>query len=330
MDNLVSIVIPVYNMEKYLTKCLESAVNQTYGNIEILCIDDGSTDNSAAIIRSFSEKDSRIKYFYQENRGLSAVRNVGMEKSLGDYILFLDSDDYLHTRAVERMLKAAVSTEADIVCSEIERVCDSNADIYCKINNNEITNISYEDMYVKYKCGFIVNGNMYKRELLNGKYFLEEMLNGEDSVFMLQVLLVAKKIVFVDDVCYFYCLARTDSLSRNVNYRFSMSYLVEAAAYCYEIANKADNDVLKTVYIKGLYSTLFEHRIRCKNTDCEKETKRKINKFGRKYLKALKSDGGVPFAEKAAIVISFRVPAMYKVFRVIKDPTMLKVYLQRG
>lgn len=200
MDNLVSIVIPVYNMGKYLTKCLESAVNQTYGNIEIVCIDDGSTDNSAAIIRSFSEKDGRIKYLYQENRGLSAVRNVGMEKSHGEYILFLDSDDYLHTRAVERMLKAAVSTEADIVCSEIERVPDSNADIYCKINNNEITDISYEDMYLKYKCGFIVNGNMYKRELLNGYYFLEEMLNGEDSVFMLQVLLVAKKL-FLSAMC---------------------------------------------------------------------------------------------------------------------------------
>lgn len=328
MNILVSIIIPVYNMEKYLTYCLESATNQTYKNIEIVCIDDGSTDKSANIIRSFSDKDKRVKYFYQKNKGLSAVRNLGMELARGEYILFLDSDDYLHYQAVERMVNAA-SIGADLICSEIKQVYDSNADIYCKIKNDSVADISFEDMFVKNKCGFIVNGNMYRRDLISGQSFIVEMTNGEDSVFMLQVLLVAKKIVFVNDICYYY-LVRNDSISRDLNYKYSMSWLVDAAAYCYDIAYKADIDILKTIYIRGIYSTLFEHRIRCRNSDCEKEVKKKIKTVGKKYIKALVSDTGIPFVEKAAILIAFVFPVMYKVFRVMKDPSMLKVYLQRG
>ena len=95
MNPLVSVIIPVYNVEKYLRRCLNSVIDQEYKNIEIILVNDGSTDNSLEIAISYKEKDKRIKVFSQENQGLSAARNMGLDKSHGEYITFIDSDDYV-------------------------------------------------------------------------------------------------------------------------------------------------------------------------------------------------------------------------------------------
>lgn len=105
MSVLVSVVVPVYNLEKYIENCLKSIVAQTYKNLEILCIDDGSTDGSADIIKSMAENDLRIKYVYQENAGVSAARNRGMNEATGEYLMFVDGDDYLHYQAVELFVR---------------------------------------------------------------------------------------------------------------------------------------------------------------------------------------------------------------------------------
>ena len=116
MSALVSVIIPVYNLENYIGNCLNSIVNQIYNELEILCVDDGSSDRSAEIIRSFCDKDGRVKYFYQENAGVSAARNSGLEKASGEYIMFLDGDDYLHSQTVEILLDGICRQEADISC----------------------------------------------------------------------------------------------------------------------------------------------------------------------------------------------------------------------
>lgn len=95
MNPLVSVIIPVYNVEKYLRRCLNSVIDQEYKNIEIILVNDGSTDNSLEMAISYKEKDKRIKVFSQENQGLSAARNTGLDKSQGEYIIFIDSDDYV-------------------------------------------------------------------------------------------------------------------------------------------------------------------------------------------------------------------------------------------
>ncbi len=327
MSALVSIIIPVYNLEKYIAKCLKSVVTQTYKNLEIICIDDGSTDGSARIIKEFSERDTRIKYVYQNNKGLSATRNEGMQMSTGEYILFIDPDDFMHAEAVERFIQAAYGRNADLVCSELKYVYNNEISANSKIFNRNCYDISVEDMFYKYKCGYMVNGNLFKRDLIIDKQFMKSIKNGEDSVFMLQVILCSPKTVFVDDVCYYY-FVRDDSLSRNIKYNIGMADLVDAASLCYDIAKKAGNDTLISVYIRGIYSTLFEHRIRCKHAECKKEAERKLNATGKKYLKDLLENPNISQTEKFAIAVSFKVPFMYKFFRIIKDPSMIGVYLR--
>ena len=111
----VSIIIPVYNTEKYLEQCLESIINQTYKNIEIICVDDGSTDDSSAILHNFQQKDSRIKVYTQKNNGTGVCRNKGIMYSTGEYIMFVDSDDWLNLSAIEKVVDIFVSTGVKVI-----------------------------------------------------------------------------------------------------------------------------------------------------------------------------------------------------------------------
>ena len=112
---LVSVVIPVYNVSRYLPQCLESVLAQTYQNIEVLIIDDGSTDGSGSICDRFAERDSRIRAIHTDNRGLSAARNLGLENMSGTFVFFIDSDDWIEPNTVETLVKAALRTKADVV-----------------------------------------------------------------------------------------------------------------------------------------------------------------------------------------------------------------------
>lgn len=114
-DILVSIVVPVYNVEIYLDDCLKSVLAQTYSNLEIILVDDGSTDNSGAMCDAYMKIDSRIQVFHQKNGGLSAARNFGMRHASGKYIYFLDSDDYIEKNAIEELVKVAEDECADVV-----------------------------------------------------------------------------------------------------------------------------------------------------------------------------------------------------------------------
>jgi glycosyltransferase involved in cell wall biosynthesis len=115
MSALVTVVVPVYNVEKYLERCLSSIVNQTYTNLEILLVDDGSTDSCPAICDRFAEQDSRVRVIHKENAGLGMARNTGLDHATGDYICFFDSDDYVETDTIAACVAAAEANEADMV-----------------------------------------------------------------------------------------------------------------------------------------------------------------------------------------------------------------------
>ena len=116
MNDLISIVIPVYNVEKYLDKCVNSLISQTYKNIEIILVDDGSKDSSLSICQEWTKKDKRIQVFHQDNSGMSVARNLGVSKSTGSLIFFVDSDDCISEKTLEIMYGSYVENHADSVC----------------------------------------------------------------------------------------------------------------------------------------------------------------------------------------------------------------------
>ena len=119
---VLSIIVPVYNLENYLCKCIDSILGQTYRDFEVLLVDDGSTDSSLSICLQYAETDSRICVFHKDNGGASSARNLGLEKARGQYISFIDGDDFIEPDLYERLLEDLLKTNADISCCQLDRI----------------------------------------------------------------------------------------------------------------------------------------------------------------------------------------------------------------
>jgi glycosyltransferase involved in cell wall biosynthesis len=272
---LLSVVVPVYNVEEYLTKCVNSILEQTYKEFEIILVNDGSTDNSPEICNIFAVKDSRVKVIHKENGGLSSARNAGILASKGKYVVFIDSDDYIIENSFEILLNESIKYDLDIVCG------------------NRIISYPYKSMKPKQRiidkvysgedflCENIVNNsmpmcapyNIYKRELIcdNGMYFKDGLLH-EDELWTPQIFLKATKVKAVN--IYFYIhIIRTGSITQSENKEKNAKDLV---SICYELENiyrrvtnrknrKVLNDNLMTLYLNAinignLYYTPFSKK----------------------------------------------------------------------
>lgn len=205
---MVSIIIPVYNVEKYLDKCLSSIMNQTYSNLEILIIDDGSTDNSASLCDEYANKDSRISVIHQKNRGLGAARNVGLDIAKGEYLMFVDSDDYLsHSKVVETLL-SNVEKKYSAVYFASNLVNEFNDTIGERfIESTEKKELSHDELldYVLMdRIGSQVWKAIYERQCWNDVRFTENRLYEDISTLYKAVFNMEKSILFLPEKLYSY------------------------------------------------------------------------------------------------------------------------------
>ena len=156
MEPLLSIIVPIYNVEQYIDKCIQSILNQTYQNLEIILVDDGATDRSGSIADSYAAKDKRIKVFHKENGGISDARNYGLDHVTGDYILFVDSDDFIENTMCERLFTIANSTHADMVsCNYYIYRGDDDISIHTMSVQDDTRTFTGMDMlryYHLYRC----------------------------------------------------------------------------------------------------------------------------------------------------------------------------------
>lgn len=195
---LISVIIPVYGVEKYIAQGLESVINQTYKNLEIIVVNDGTKDRSAEIAKKYAAQDSRIKVYDFENGGISVARNRGLEIATGDYISYIDSDDWLDKRMYETLLKSAIQNNADMVkCGIIETNVAKEENFTFsneKIINNE-QHIGFENYFNGMLWTVVWNG-LYKRELAKKVKFPDNVVN-EDNYSSGIFLYLAKKILVI-------------------------------------------------------------------------------------------------------------------------------------
>ncbi|WP_405305378.1 glycosyltransferase family 2 protein [Methanobrevibacter sp.] len=205
----VSVIIPFYNVEEYLKECLDSVVNQTMEDIEIICINDGSTDNSMSILNTYD--DERIKIIEQENQGLSSARNVGLENSNGDYICFLDSDDYLEITALEEIYEIAQDKSLDLLMFKLinfdNDTGETEIDEYYEMEKLKKVvgdNIfSYEDTdEVFFDLSVTAPAKLFKHDLIKDLRFPEYLIY-EDNAFYMECILRAKRAYFYDKHLYY-------------------------------------------------------------------------------------------------------------------------------
>ena len=210
----ISIIVPVYNTAQYLKKCLDSLVNQTHKNIEIICVNDGSTDSSPIILNDFSIGDSRVRIIHQENQGVSHARNAGIEASNGQYILFVDADDYIEKNTCKKLLDTVKQSNADIVIfggSTTTKVkwIDERLTTKAAIYENDSTHCMFDCAPIKPFCF----NKLYSSSLIkkNNIFFDEEMDLGEDQLWLFSLVPWAKKIQVIEDKLYHYVTEREGS-----------------------------------------------------------------------------------------------------------------------
>jgi len=209
---MISIIVPIYNAENWLERCLESLINQTYKDIEIILVNDGSIDKSLEICRQYEKRDNRIVLIDKENEGVSATRNLGIKTAKGDFIQFVDSDDYIEKDMCQKMLLAIEN--ADLVLCGL-RVWQNGQ----VLREPHIETSSYDlrdsiDYYFKLRKINLGPCNKLYRKSLIVKMFPEDISLGEDTLFVLNYMLNVKKISVLDECLYNVVLDNTDSLNR--------------------------------------------------------------------------------------------------------------------
>ena len=235
MTEKITVIVPVYNVENYLNKCLDSLINQTYKNLEIIVINDGSTDNSGEICQEYAQKDNRIIYIEQENGGLSDARNAGLERMTGSYVTFIDSDDWVESDYVEVLYNKLIEYQADIAVGNYYSYNEQEGIFYFHIFGNSYyekvyDNVSifenfYESEHMKNFALICVGGKLYKSDLFRELRFEVGKL-GEDGYLNQKIYLLAEKTIYLNAGLYAY-RQREGSSSRSWTEKW-MHALVDA------------------------------------------------------------------------------------------------------
>ncbi len=221
----VSIIIPVYNVEKYLEKCIESVLIQSLREIEVFIIDDGSSDASWKIIQRFAKMDKRIVAIKQQNAGAAVARNQGLTRAKGEYIGFVDSDDYVDVDYFEKLYKSAKKHKADIARAYVQAEIETGDDYqmtHTEDGYNSYYNLKSKKEVLANKLN-LTSSNwlaVYRRSILteNKIAFIPEIYTGQDNIFNLHVSYVANKVVFVDSPTYYHMVRRDGSLMTGYNF----------------------------------------------------------------------------------------------------------------
>lgn len=233
MHPLISVIIPVFNVEEYLDKCVESIISQTYENLEIILVDDGSPDNCPSICDNWAKKDDRIRVIHKINGGLSDARNVGIDKASGEYLFFVDSDDYIAQDMIEKLYVALYENEADMSICNFKYVSEDNLKKFDNDNlpiKDEVLSGEYvllNKIFEDKNWYWVVAWNkLYKKDLFDNIRYPFGKIH-EDEFIIHQILFKCKKIACVSEMLYFY-VQRNDSIMGNANSVSNKLDLVES------------------------------------------------------------------------------------------------------
>lgn len=302
----ITVIIPVYNVENYLERCLKSILYNTYTNLEIICVNDGSTDNSKKILEDYSQRDKRVVVINKKNAGVSSARNAGVKIATGEYIAFVDSDDWIHEKYFEYLIRG-IDTADLVICNYIRSYKSGRVetdDAY------RVQSISPIDVLKNKELKSYVWGKLFRHQLVDEIRFSEsEKL--EDSLYNMDVLLNNKnlKINHVDVPLYYY-FVRAGSLVNNIE-AYSVLSLAKCFKEYYDKENEAEwKKVLAIEIIKRTLSARYIFII-IKNKDMIRECNALMKQ-------CVKSTGNTKY------LILYKLPFLYRAFRVLNDPTMLK------
>lgn len=277
VKELVSVVVPVYNVEKYLDRCISSIVGQTYTNLEIILVDDGSPDNCPQMCDEWAKRDGRIKVIHKENEGLGRARNTGLEQASGEYICFYDSDDFIEPETIERAYTVAVQNDADIVCYGLNvvnaqnvtikiQIPDASQEVYCaeEVQNVFLPRLIGPDPRTgrDYRIPMSAWSKMFSMRCIqknNWRFVSERVIMSEDYYSVAKLCADVEKVCILPMACYNYCQNdtsisrsyRKDRFERVCHFYSEIKKLCTELAYSQEVHYR-----FGTKYLSGVIAVL--------------------------------------------------------------------------
>lgn len=316
--NLISVIIPVYNTAEYLPRCLDSILNNTRQEIEVLCINDGSKDNSLDVLNHYAAKDSRVRIISQENAGVSAARNHGLDEAAGRYIAFIDSDDWIHRQYFEVLLDGIQGYDADIsVCMEYETYGQTE-DISITAEKKSFRLLDLDQTISHSSAKRRVWGRLYRKEAIGNKRFHQEITLAEDTVFNLDVIcsLENSKVVLCESRLYYYYI-RSNSAVHTMN----GNMLKPVAEWYLNHANTV-SDQICGIYTEESLKALYSWRYGAMLTS-NREELAQIRPLLQRAMTLLRSSKTLSLKKKLEYMTLSAVPLSYRLFRILHDPTLL-------
>lgn len=310
----ISVIVPVYNVEKYLDKCITSIIEQTFTDFELILINDGSKDHSGSICDTYKEKDSRIKVIHQVNAGLSAARNVGIELSKGKYITFVDSDDFIHYKMLEVLYKNIQEYQADVSLCEHQLVYEDQGEnkLNIAVNNNITlyTNIeSIKEILVKGQKSIIVSwSKLYKRSLFSGIRFPEGKFHEDE--FVTYKLLYKSSCIIATGAKLYYYLQRSNSITGstfNLKRLDRLEALEETVLFFLEENNKELAYLAEFRYLYHIQIAYYRVKYEMNNMDVMNKLKKQ---YDQKYIE---------FTKNTMNYISFKKSILLRFFYILPN-----------
>lgn len=324
---LISIIVPVYNVDKYLRECLDSICCQEKVNLEIIVVDDGSTDNSGAICDEYAKKHTNITVIHKQNEGAGFARNAGLDIMTGDYVSFVDSDDYIAADMYDTLFQAMMQTESDIACCGRFRVIDGKVAAAEKPITEEVV-LSGQDiirnLLLDKEMTYSQCDKLFKAELFKEVRFPKKNLPSEDMPCIYEILKRAEKVVYIGQAKYYYRLVMTSSTKKT----FSPQN-IGTVYYTQEICD----DVIKNMPM--LRDEAFFTIIQCtasvyarmmrdgKQKECKKEKRYMEKLLWKNYSGILKN----PYLSRNAKLVALSIPLQcYGVLMKLREKLKGKKY----
>ena len=312
----ISVIIPVYNCAAYLSRCLTSILNNSYQKLQVICVDDGSTDTSLSVMNCFAQEDSRVTVIHQENKGVSAARNAALKHAIGSYVAFVDADDWIHERYFELLCTYLEKYNADVVVCDWKRVGEIE-----DIQGNSFTNhqeISHQWLRTGGIRSKFINkyiwGRLFRKDIIEKHEFPTELSFCEDRAFNIAVLgnIANAKILYIQQQLYFYVVSRPDSAVNTTDVSKTKEviwWFLRKSSMCGAPAN--------ALYLTEGFSMMLSLRCHFAGTsDFSKEEEQTLILYG---LKCLAETPNYPFLWRIIFEIQGRFPFTYDLLRKSKS-----------
>ncbi len=321
MDPLISVIIPIYNMEAYLARCLDSVLGNTYRNLEIICVDDGSKDRSLEILWEYGARDSRVLVISKENGGVSSARNAGLERVTGDFVCFIDPDDFVHPKFFELLLFAQIQNDVDFVIGGFRNVEEKDLPVdYPDISfaPGTVFPADCRSVFKQHDLGAYCWGRLYRADLVRNVRFREDISYAEDTLFVTRVWECHKalKAVELRSELYYY-FHRKDSLATSAG-------IAEQAKSAIILAQKAlECSENEPIYLDRAVKFCLDKRNLAAYILLNRDISKKCGFLLRSCWKRVRKSDLYSFKEKLLYMGCIFVPRVYWLYRVITQPFML-------